>query len=139
MPVVMFCNKRRALCRLAFAYFLILAVNARALIPELLLSQYHINAWSEREGLPHSTVQAIAQTPDGYLWVGTRDGLARFDGVTFKAFKSETEPGLAASDIRALHRSRDGSYGSARSTGVSRYAKGQFDGSNFRTSEAGGR
>ncbi len=47
------------------------------------LAQHHAQLWQIEDGLPHNAVQAIAQTSDGYLWVGTRTGLARFDGVSF--------------------------------------------------------
>jgi signal transduction histidine kinase/ligand-binding sensor domain-containing protein/DNA-binding response OmpR family regulator len=47
---------------------------------------YAVRAWTIEEGLPTSTVQDIAQTPDGYLWLTTTGGLARFDGVRFRVF-----------------------------------------------------
>ena len=47
---------------------------------------YAVRAWTIEDGLPTSTVQDIAQTPDGYLWLSTTGGLARFDGVRFEAF-----------------------------------------------------
>ena len=40
-----------------------------------------MDAWWVDEGLPHNVINAIAQTPDGYLWVGTQGGLTRFDGT----------------------------------------------------------
>jgi ligand-binding sensor domain-containing protein/signal transduction histidine kinase/CheY-like chemotaxis protein/HPt (histidine-containing phosphotransfer) domain-containing protein len=57
-----------------------------ALDPTLQPSQYLVENWQIPEGLPQSSVQAIARTPDGYLWVGTQEGLARFDGVRFSVF-----------------------------------------------------
>src|SRR5687767_14011547 len=47
---------------------------------------YAVRAWTIEEGIPTSTVQDIAQTPDGYLWLTTTGGLARFDGVRFRVF-----------------------------------------------------
>jgi ligand-binding sensor domain-containing protein len=44
---------------------------------------FMIDAWGTEEGLPQSSVLSIAQTPDGYLWLATFDGLARFDARTF--------------------------------------------------------
>jgi ligand-binding sensor domain-containing protein/signal transduction histidine kinase len=54
--------------------------------PSLLLAEteYSARIWEAEEGLPHHIVQALDQTSDGYLWVGTREGLARFDGASFK-------------------------------------------------------
>src|SRR5512141_2565836 len=75
---------------------LFLHQEALALVPAKAVTQYHQDVWTERDGLPQGTVQAIAQTRDGYLWVGTRDGLARFDGATFTVLDRTNIPGLAA-------------------------------------------
>jgi hypothetical protein len=58
-----------------------------ALAVDASISQYTGHLWQMEDGLPHTIVQAIVQTHDGYLWVGTREGLARFDGVRFIPFK----------------------------------------------------
>jgi ligand-binding sensor domain-containing protein/signal transduction histidine kinase len=70
--------------------------------------EYEARTWQVDEGLPDNLVQAIAQTPDGYLWVGTREGLARFDGVEFTSFSPKTTPALKTSSITALCASVDG-------------------------------
>ena len=49
---------------------------------------YIIETWQTEQGLPQNTVTSIAQTRDGYLWIGTLNGLARFDGVQFKVFSA---------------------------------------------------
>src|SRR5262249_3344815 len=54
------------------------------------------------EGLPQSSVNALAQTADGYLWVGTYDGLARFDGARFEVLRPSNTPGLQNAAVRAL-------------------------------------
>jgi ligand-binding sensor domain-containing protein/signal transduction histidine kinase len=87
---------------------LITAYGALALDPSKAITQYHQDVWTERNGLPQGSVQAITQTRDGYLWVGTRDGLARFDGVAFTVFRAETHSGMRANDIRALCEDRHG-------------------------------
>jgi signal transduction histidine kinase/ligand-binding sensor domain-containing protein/HPt (histidine-containing phosphotransfer) domain-containing protein/ActR/RegA family two-component response regulator len=56
---------------------------AAALDPARPVGEYGFQAWGLRQGLPQSTVDAIAQTPDGYLWLATRSGPVRFDGVRF--------------------------------------------------------
>lgn len=67
---------------------------------------YNVKLWQMEDGLPNNNVQAITQTKDGYLWVGTREGLARFDGVNFKRITLLPErPSLS---ISCLHESRDG-------------------------------
>src|SRR4051812_33302850 len=47
-------------------------------------SDYNVRQWTPAEGLPSTRIQCLAQSSDGYLWIGTAQGLARFDGVQFK-------------------------------------------------------
>lgn len=64
---------------------------------------YLVETWGVDDGLPHSTVTSIAQTPDGYLWVGTHHGgLARFDGKRFVCFNPGTTPQLSSITIQRL-------------------------------------
>ena len=63
--------------------------------------------WGTKEGLPQSSVTAVLQTSDGYLWLGTQGGLVRFDGVRFTLFSPSTA-GLRSSRIRTLHEDADG-------------------------------
>ncbi len=60
---------------------------------------YSIVSWDTEKGLPQSSVIAMTQTRDGYLWLGTLNGLARFDGVRFKVFDENNTPGLNSSRI----------------------------------------
>src|SRR2546427_8145873 len=53
---------------------------------------YRITHWTSEKGLPQNTVKALVQTRDGYLWVGTLNGLARFDGVKFTVFDHVNTP-----------------------------------------------
>lgn len=71
--------------------------------------QYASRLWTIGEGLPHNEVQAIAQTPDGYLWIGTRGGLARFDGINFTRFDSKNTPEIKSDSITALCVDHEGS------------------------------
>ena len=57
---------------------------------------YSIENWQLEQGLPQISVTSIAQTPDGYLWLGTFNGLVRFDGVRFTVFDEGNTPGWAA-------------------------------------------
>jgi signal transduction histidine kinase/ligand-binding sensor domain-containing protein len=66
-----------------FALLFLLPCVCFALDPGLRLSQYHKKVWQIEDGLPHNYVNAIQYAPDGYLLVGTGEGLARFDGVRF--------------------------------------------------------
>jgi ligand-binding sensor domain-containing protein/signal transduction histidine kinase len=82
--------------------------------------------WQTEDGLPHNIVQAITQTRDGYLWVGTREGLARFDGNHFEI--KELIPASDQPSVFCLLESRDGSLwiGTERS-GLFRLHAGQVD------------
>jgi ligand-binding sensor domain-containing protein/signal transduction histidine kinase len=75
-----------------------------ALDAQRLPSRYGHDSWLRRDGLPQDFVQAITQTQDGYLWIGTLGGLVRFDGVRFTLFDSANTPGLKDSRITALCR-----------------------------------
>ena len=63
-------------------------------------------SWDTEAGLPQNTVNVIAQTRDGYLWLGTRDGLARFDGVRFTTFG--LHEGLQSVEVQTLHEDQQG-------------------------------
>ena len=64
---------------------------------------YHIRMWQTGNGLPQNWVTSIAQTPDGYLWIGTRyGGLARFDGLRFVLFSPQNTPELPDTQINRL-------------------------------------
>src|SRR5688572_13597587 len=63
-------------------------------------ASYVVKTWRTADGLPQSTVTALARTPDGYLWVGTNGGLARFDGVRFVHYG--LGEGLGSLNVRAL-------------------------------------
>jgi len=69
---------------------------------------YAIKPWTIDDGLPQSHVKCLKQTRDGYLWVGTLSGLARFDGVRFKKFDKSTTPELVSDTISALAEDNDG-------------------------------
>ena len=66
------------------------------------------SVWQEEDGLAQDSVQAIAQTKDGYLWLGTEKGLVRFDGINFETFTPENTPGLKDSFIDTLYADSDG-------------------------------
>ena len=64
--------------------------------------------WQGERGFPQNTVTGIAQTPDGYLWLTTLDGVARFDGLRFKMFKAADTAALGSGRIRFLFTGRHG-------------------------------
>src|SRR5512132_4666392 len=81
---------------------------AFALDHSLDISQYAHTAWRVRDGFARGFIYAIAQTPDGYLWLGTEFGLLRFDGVRAVAWEPPQREHLPSSDIRSLQGARDG-------------------------------
>ena len=68
---------------LAMAATACLVPSADAVDPNRAFSQYIVDRWTSKNGFPGRQVSAFAQTPDGYLWVGTTNGLFRFDGFNF--------------------------------------------------------
>lgn len=88
---------------------------------------YLIDVWQTQDGLPENTVNSILQTRDGYLWVGTIGGLARFDGVRFVTFGVQNSEGFRHSWISGLYESRQGDLWIASDGGgVTRYHAGRF-------------
>jgi ligand-binding sensor domain-containing protein len=69
-----------------------------------LTDDYVIQNWTVDEGLPQNSVTRIAQTSDGYLWMSTYNGLARFDGVRFSLFNSGNTPAIVGNVVESLHR-----------------------------------
>ena len=95
-------NERRPLFRRfwasALAGWLVLAAAHGAGLGE----DYLVDVWTSENGLPDSSVTSIAQTPEGYLWVGTYNGLARFDGVRFTVYDPANTPELGHARVRKL-------------------------------------
>jgi signal transduction histidine kinase/ligand-binding sensor domain-containing protein len=69
---------------------------------------FRVRAWTSEQGLPQNHIAAIKQTRDGYLWIGTWFGLARFDGVRFTVFNKLNTPELASDAISALAEDESG-------------------------------
>jgi signal transduction histidine kinase/ligand-binding sensor domain-containing protein/CheY-like chemotaxis protein/HPt (histidine-containing phosphotransfer) domain-containing protein len=89
----------RGLCMTLLIAF---GTHAFALDPSLTTSQYVLDNWQITEGLPQTSAQTLTRTADGYLWIGTQEGLARFDGVRFTVFDSENEPAIPNKQISVL-------------------------------------
>ncbi len=75
---------------------------AEALDPSQTLGQYHHNIWDQRNGLMGTSINALAQSQDGYLWCGTRSGLFRFDGVKFTRFSTRNTPAFFENEVTSL-------------------------------------
>src|ERR1700722_13532662 len=87
----------------------LLPVSVSALNPNLHISQYGHRTWRLQEGFLGGRPFAITQTVDGYLWVGTRAGLFRFDGVQFVPWHPPSGERLPSEQIWGLLGTRDGS------------------------------
>ncbi|MCW5557747.1 MAG: hypothetical protein KIT22_07940, partial [Verrucomicrobiae bacterium] len=91
---------------------------------ELGMSEYTIDRWQTSDGLPGNTVTAISQDPDGYLWLGTLNGLVRFDGLRFQIFGQES--GLTNPRILCLLHDRQGAlWIGTESGGLARRTEGR--------------
>ena len=112
--------------RVATALLLLAATRTPALDPDRKLNQFGHQVWLTENGLPQNTVQSIIQTTDGYLWVGTQDGLARFDGLNFTVFDKENTPAFKSNDIRFLHEDRQGRLWISTSYGLVCRHNGEF-------------
>jgi ligand-binding sensor domain-containing protein/signal transduction histidine kinase len=88
---------------------------------------YYLESFRAEDGLPQNTVRALLQSRDGYLWVVTPFGLARFDGVEFKTFTSGNTPGLHEDMFTAVAEDRDGVLWAGTRDGLLRYEHGNFD------------
>lgn len=89
------------------------------------LSQYSRTVWTQQQGLPQDTIRAITQTTDGYLWLGTDEGLARFDGYEFTIFNRDHDS-LPSNSITALAASKDGSLWIGTPNGLVQYRDKRF-------------
>jgi len=99
---------------------------AFALDPSLDVSQYAHTAWKVREGFTKGTIFAIAQTPDGYLWLGTESGLARFDGVQAVPWQPPNGEQLPSNFIQDLLVGRDGTLWIGTDKGLASWKDGKF-------------
>lgn len=98
--------------------------QASGLDPARALTQYSRETWTSRTGLPQDSVQAITQTDDGYLWLATRAGLVRFDGMRFDAIAE----GKMTADVWSLHRGRSGDlWLGTEGNGLLHYQDGRFE------------
>lgn len=98
------------------------ALDANKTIP-----QYVHDIYAGQHGLPQNTILGLVQTPDGYIWVATQEGLARFDGVRFTVFDTRNTPELKANMLSSLAVARDGSLWIAKTGGgITQWKNGRF-------------
>ena len=96
-----------------------------ALSPRRTLTQYTRTVWTQEHGLPQDTIRTITQTKDGYLWLGTDEGLAQFDGYDFVVYNKENGA-LPSNSVGALYAGRDGSLWVGTPGGLTLYRGRKF-------------
>ncbi len=100
-----------ARCPLLFSIFVCLFANLSV------SAQYRFDSWTKDNGLPQNGVRRISQTPDGYLWFTTFDGLVRFDGVKFAVFDKGNSKGIINNRFWVVYGAADGSVWAATEVG----------------------
>src|SRR6185295_15087592 len=114
------------LINLVFLLLLSGSESALALDSRRDLSQFRHEVWLTENGLPQNTVHALAQTKDGYIWIGTEEGLARFDGIKFTVFDKQNTPEFKSNYIRTLLADRLGALWIGTAEGLVRMLDGKF-------------
>ncbi|MFL5345097.1 MAG: two-component regulator propeller domain-containing protein [Hyalangium sp.] len=118
---------RRAFFAPVVLLLLLTGTPGFGLDPHRAFSQYTHQAWQTQDGLPQNTVLSLRQTRDGYLWLGTFDGLVRFDGANFTLYNRNNTPELADHTIRALLEDGAGGLWMGTKKGVVHYQQGRFE------------
>lgn len=90
-------------------------------------AQYRFDSWTTDNGLPQNGVRSITQSPDGYLWLTTFDGLVRFDGVKFTVFNKSNSPGIINNRFLSVRAFADGSiWAATEGSELTIYRNGKF-------------
>ena len=105
---------------------LLSAAQSFALDPSKTVFQYNIQTWNRQNGLPFNRISSIVQTPDGYLWMGTQNGLVRFDGIDFIHTPIPNLRGWGSMSVNTLKPSPRGGFW----FGLDEGSFGYFDGTN---------
>jgi ligand-binding sensor domain-containing protein/signal transduction histidine kinase len=107
--------------------WLVLAATVVALDPSKTIDQHIHDVWQTEQGLPQSSVVAIVQTRDGYLWLATQEGLVRFDGIRFTVFDKRNTPEIKENNIQALLEDHEGTlWFGTEGGGLTRLRDGRF-------------
>jgi len=131
-----FCTQMKMMLRRGLAYcftfhlvylFLFFTpLPAPALDPQKAVTQYKLDIWQAERGFEQNSINAIVQTRDGYIWIGTQDGLVRFDGIRFNVFNKNNTGELSSNAVRALYEDRNGVLWIGMDGGLSSLLKGKF-------------
>ena len=125
-------GNRDGLLAAAFSYGVLLGLvvhtpSVKALDSSKAITQYRHDVWTTKNGLPQSSVESITQTRDGYLWFGTQEGVARFDGITFTVFDRRNTEALQHNRVLALLEDSSGRlWMGTEGGGITRLKAGRF-------------
>ncbi len=108
--------------------------EAHALDPNKRITQYDIRVYKARDGLPMNDLKDVFQSSDGYIWIASQEGVARFDGVRFKIFRRSEYPGLGEDFVWDIDEDWNGHlWFATQGGGVSRFDGKQF--TNYTTKD----
>ena len=119
-------------CRRGFLSLTVVALFFSAVLPSFALDpgkkpdQHTLNIFTTEDGLPQSSVMNLVQTSDGYIWMGTFEGLARYDGKQFSVFNKSRFPDLKDNTIKALFEDSRGYLWIGTPSGLTCYRQGIF-------------
>lgn len=117
-------HRKRKFC---LQLFVVIASLLSGFNTKITAKEYGFDIWTTANGLPQNTVTGIVQTPDGYLWISTFDGLARFDGVKFTIFDKGNTKGILNNRFSQLFVDKEGVIWAATENGiVTIYRNGVF-------------
>ena len=88
--------------------------------PQQAPNYFHHQVWSTEDGLPQASVHALLQSREGYLWIATEDGAARFDGQSFRVLNGASAPAFASNDVGSLAEDQSGDIWFGTSDGLVR-------------------
>ena len=116
---------QRAIAGVALLCF---ATPAHAIDPLRMISQYMRERWGSERGFPGGAVSTIAQTTDGYLWIGTERGLVRFDGLNFRLFQQASPGTFPVGPVQGLVADAEANlWVLLKNTKILRYHDGKFE------------
>lgn len=106
---------------------LVSLLKLTALEPGRPIAQFSQKVWRTEEGLPENFIRTMIQSRDGYLWLGTQEGLARFDGMQIQVFDTRNTPQLRSNSIVVVTEGKDGTlWIGTDGGGITRYRDGRF-------------
>ncbi len=116
-------NKKKTI---GFMLLIMCAFVLVALDPTKSINQYMFDTWNNKNGLPQSYVMAITQTKSGYIWIGTQEGVVRFDGVRMETYNTNNVAEFKSNMITCFSEGKDETLWIGTLNGLMRYKNGKF-------------